>query len=198
MVQAAIYCRVSTADQSCDRQERDLLEFAKKMGYEVTHIFKETASGARNDRKERAKVIKLAQAKKIDLILVTELTRWGRSTIDLIGTLNELQARGVSVIAQTGMNFDLTTAQGKMMCTIVAAMAEFERDCLRERIRSGVANARARGKHLGRPKGRISDKLQRKIPQIKKMSSEGYSIRSIAKHLRCSPTTVQAVLKEAK
>ena len=76
---AALYCRVSTADQTCSRQERDLRAFAKKAGYKVVGVWKETASGAKDDRAERKKVLALAQARNIDVILVTELTRWGRS-----------------------------------------------------------------------------------------------------------------------
>jgi putative DNA-invertase from lambdoid prophage Rac len=69
---AALYCRVSTADQTCARQERDLRAFAKKAGYKVVGVWKETASGAKQERAERKKVLALAQARKIDVILVTE------------------------------------------------------------------------------------------------------------------------------
>jgi hypothetical protein len=69
------FCRVSIADQTCARQERDLRAFAKKAGYEITGVWKETASGAEDDRAERKEVLALAQARKIDVILVTELTR---------------------------------------------------------------------------------------------------------------------------
>jgi putative DNA-invertase from lambdoid prophage Rac len=89
---AALYCRVSTADQSCARQERDLKAFAKKAGYKIVGVWKETASGAKDDRKHRKEVLGLAQARKIDVILVTELTRWGRSMLDLLHTLQDLQA----------------------------------------------------------------------------------------------------------
>ncbi len=104
---AALYCRVSTADQTCSRQERDLRAFAKKAGYQVVGVWKETASGAKDNRAERKKVLALAQARNIDVILVTELTRWGRSMLDLLHTLQDLQAWGVSLIAQTGLQFDL-------------------------------------------------------------------------------------------
>ena len=103
----AIYCRVSTADQSCDRQERDLRAFAKRAGFEIVAVFKETASGAKNDRAERNKVMALARARKIDAILVTELSRWGRSTQDLVQTLDDLHGWKVSVLAQTGLSYDL-------------------------------------------------------------------------------------------
>jgi Resolvase, N terminal domain len=74
---AALYCRVSTADQSCARQERDLTAFAARAGYKVSGVFKETGSGAKLDRAERKKVIALAQRREIDAVLVTELSRWG-------------------------------------------------------------------------------------------------------------------------
>ena len=76
---AALYCRVSTADQTGAHQERDLRAFAKKAGYKVVGVWKEIASGAKQERAERKKVLALAQARKVDVILVTELTRWGRS-----------------------------------------------------------------------------------------------------------------------
>ena len=77
---AALYCRVSTADQSCERQERDLAAFAERAGYEVVGTYKEIASGVRLDRAERRKVLALAQRREIDAVLVTELSRWARST----------------------------------------------------------------------------------------------------------------------
>jgi DNA invertase Pin-like site-specific DNA recombinase len=73
----ALYCRVSTADQSCARQERDLTAFADRAGYEVIGVFKETGSGVKLDRVERRKVMALAQARRIDAVLVTKLSRWG-------------------------------------------------------------------------------------------------------------------------
>ena len=75
---AAFYCRVSTADQTCARQERDLRAFAKKAGYKIVGVWKEIASRAKQERAERKKVLALAQARKVDVILVTELIRWGR------------------------------------------------------------------------------------------------------------------------
>jgi putative DNA-invertase from lambdoid prophage Rac len=102
----AIYCRVSTQDQSCERQERDLAAFAVRAGYAVVGIYKETGSGVRVDRAERKEVMALAQARRIDAVLVTELSRWGRSTLDLLHTLKELESRRVSVIAMNGLAFD--------------------------------------------------------------------------------------------
>ena len=119
--------------------------FARRAGHQIFAVFKETASGADNARPERKKVIALAGARKIDAVLVSELTRWGRSTQDLVATLNDMHAWGVSVLAQTGLSFDLSTSSGKLMSTIFAGLAEFERDQIRERVKSGLAAARARG-----------------------------------------------------
>lgn len=124
----AIYCRVSTADQSCARQERDLAAFAERAGYEAVAVYKETASGVRHDRTERRKVMALAQRREIDAVLVTELSRWGRSATDLLATLRELEARRVSLVALNGMAFDLSTPHGRMMATVLAGIAEFERE----------------------------------------------------------------------
>jgi putative DNA-invertase from lambdoid prophage Rac len=121
---AALYCRVSTADQSCARQERDLTVFAARAGYEVVGVFRETGSGARADRAERRKVLALAQRREIDAVLVTELSRWGRSTLDLLHTLQELEARRVSLIAMSGLAFDLSTPHGRMLATVLAGIAE--------------------------------------------------------------------------
>lgn len=190
----ALYCRVSTADQSCERQERDLLAFAARAGQEVVGVWKETASGAKQDRLERQKVMALAQARSIEAIVVTELTRWGRSTIDLVHTLNDLQAWGVSLIAQTGLQFDLRTAQGKLVASLMSALAEFERDLLRERIRSGIAAAKARGKQFGRHPGhRI--KSDRLAPKVLQRVEEGGSYREIGKELNISKNTVGDIVK---
>ena len=189
---AALYCRVSTADQSCARQERDLKAFAKKAGYKIVGVWKETASGAKDDRKQRKEILGLAQARKIDVILVTELTRWGRSMLDLLHTLQDLQAWNVSLIAQTGLQFDLSTPQGKLIASLMAALAEFERDLLRERIRSGIAAAKAKGRTFGRKTGE-RPKADRLAPKVLRLLEEGRSYRFIAREVGLSPTTVLGI-----
>lgn len=190
----AIYCRVSSADQSCERQERDLLTYAERAGFEVVGIWKEVASGARDDRAQRKQVMAIARSREIDAVLVTELTRWGRSTIDLVHTLQELQAWGVSLIAQTGLQFDLSTPQGKLIASLMAALAEFERDLLRERVRSGMAAAKARGQTFGRRPGQRpkADKLG---AQVLEMVTAGHTYRTIAKALRIDKNTVTSIVK---
>jgi putative DNA-invertase from lambdoid prophage Rac len=194
---AALYCRVSTVDQTCVRQERDLRTFARKAGYKIVGVWKETASGAKDDRAERKQVLALAQARKIDVVLVTELTRWGRSMLDLFHTLNDLQVWGVSLVAQTGLQFDLRTAQGKLIASMMAALAEFERDLLRERVRSGIAAARKRGVIFGRRLGQRV-KSNRHAPRVLKLVGEGQSYREIGHRLGISKNTVLAIVKRAR
>ena len=124
---AAIYARVSTADQSCERQVSELKSFAERCGYDVAGTFKETASGASANRAARKKVMDLAQARQIDAVLVSELSRWGRSTQDLLATLHRLAGWKVSVVAMNGMTFELDTPHGRMMATMLAGIAQFER-----------------------------------------------------------------------
>jgi DNA invertase Pin-like site-specific DNA recombinase len=170
------------------------MAFATRAGYEVIGIWKETASGAKIDRAERQEIMALAQARQIDAILVTELTRWGRSTLDLFHTLHELQSWNVSVIAQTGLQFDLSTPQGKLFASLMSALAEFERDLLRERIRSGLAAAKARGKLLGRRPGQRV-KSDRLAPKVLQLVDEGWSYRKIGKELNLSKNTVNDIVK---
>jgi putative DNA-invertase from lambdoid prophage Rac len=196
----AIYCRVSTSEQDCDRQERDLIDYAKRAGFEVVEVFKETLSGIRKAKGkqpiERKKVMELAQAREIDAVLVTELTRWGRSTQDLMDTLGQLASWDVSLIAQTGLQFDLATPQGKLIANLMASLAEFEHDLLRERVQSGIAAAKARGQQFGRRPGyRPSDKL---APRVLELSKSGHSQRKIAAELGLSKTTVKEILKRNK
>lgn len=190
----AIYCRVSTTDQSCQRQVQDLLAYAQRAEFKVVGVWKETASGTRLNRVERQKVMALAQARKIDAILVTELTRWGRSTLDLIQTLQDLQSWDVSLIAQTGLQFDLATPQGRLIAQLMAALAEFERDLLSERVRSGLAAAKARGKVLGRQAGQRT-KSDLLAPKVIQMVEDKVSYRTIAHDLQLSKTTVTEIVK---
>jgi len=194
----ALYCRVSTSDQENDRQERDLGAYAERAGFEVVAVFRETLSGIRKAKGkqpvERKRAMALAQARKVDAVLVTELTRWGRSTQDLMDTLGQLASWNISLIAQTGLTFDLSTPQGKLIANLMASLAEFEHDLLRKRVRSGIAAAKARGQTFGRRKGyRPSDRYAPEVMRL--IGEEGYSQRRAAERLGISKTTVNEIVK---
>ncbi len=191
---AAIDARISTTDQSCQRQIAELTAFADRSGFEVLGIFKETASGARNNRLTRHRFLQLAQARRIDAVLVTELSRWGRSTQDLLDTLYQLAGWKVSLAAINGMTFELNTPHGRMMATLLAGIAQFERDLLSERVKSGLAAARARGKKLGRQPGQ-RPKSDRLAPKVLHAIDGGKSYRWIARDLGISKNTVADIVK---
>lgn len=163
----------------------------------MVKVFKETGSGTKLDRAERKKILALAQAREIDCVLVTELSRWGRSTIDLLGTLRELESWKVSVIAMSGMTFDISTPHGRMMATFLSGIAEFERDLISERVKSGLAAAKARGRKLGRQTGQ-RPKSDRLAPKVIALIEEGRSYRWIARDLGISKNTVMDIVKRSK
>lgn len=191
---AAFYCRVSTADQSCERQERDLAAFANRAGYEVVGTYKKTATGVRADRAERRKVMALVQRREVDAVLVTELSRWGRSTTDLLATLRELVARRVSLVALNGMTFDLSTQHGRMMATLLAAITKFEWELTVERIRSGIVAAKARGKKLGRQPGQ-RPKSDRLAPKVLALVAQGRSYHLVGRELGLSKNSLARIVK---
>jgi putative DNA-invertase from lambdoid prophage Rac len=191
---AAIYARVSTSDQSCERQIDELTRFVERGDFEIVGIFKETASGTKSNRVARNQIMELAQARKIDAVLVTELSRWGRSTQDLLETMDRLAGWNVSVIAMSGMTFELNTPHGRMMATMLAGIAQFERDLLSERVKSGLAAAKAQGKKLGRQKGQ-RPKADRLAPKVLELIEEGRSYRWIARDLAISKNTVGDIIK---
>jgi putative DNA-invertase from lambdoid prophage Rac len=167
-----------------------------RSGYDVVGTFKETGSGVKLDRAERRKVMALAQVRQIDAVLVAELSRWGRSTTDLLATLKELEARRVSVIALNGMAFDLSTPHGRMIATVLAGIAEFERELIQERIRSGIAAAIARGKRLGRQLGQ-RPKSDRLTPKVLALVERGRSYRLIGREVGLSKNTVAEIVKRS-
>ena len=195
-LRAAIYCRVSTSDQSCDRQRRDLVEYAARADYQIVGVFQEKASGALCDRSERNKVMELVRGRQVDVVLCTELSRWGRSIKDVVLTVDELSGRNVSLVCQKDFNGDLTTAHGKFILSVVAAFAELERNLNHDRVCSGLAAAKARGQQLGRPRG-PSPQTVRKRAAVLSLHQQGYSLRAIASQLKMSKNTVHRLVKRS-
>ena len=142
-------------------------------------------------------MLDLAQARQIDAVLVSELSRWGRSLLDLIETLQALQSWKVSMLAVSGLQLDLSTPHGKLLTGVLASLAEFERDLVRERVKSGLAAARARGKVLGRQKG-FRPKSDKLAPKVMKLVEAGQSYRQIAGELKIDKSTVMAIVRRAR
>jgi DNA invertase Pin-like site-specific DNA recombinase len=168
-----------------------------RSGFEVVGVFKETASGSKDSRPVRKEVLDLARKKFIQSVLVTELSRWGRNTSDLMTTLDDLQSWGVNLFALNGVNFDLSTAQGRMMAQVLSSIAEFERDLIKERVISGLASARARGVKLGRQRGDFfkSDKIALSVLTL---INQGVPYRTIANDRKINKSTVSNIVRRFK
>ena len=129
-----------------------------------------------------------AKQRKLDTILVWKLDRFGRSLKHLVNALAELESVGVAFVSLRD-GFDLTTPSGRLMFGVVAAMAEFERDLIRERVKAGIVNARAKGRRVGRKAVAIDHAA------LTAMRSQGRTIRDIAATLGCSRSLVHKTLQ---
>lgn len=158
-MKAAIYCRVSTEEQTTENQRLRLTEYAERQGG-VYSVFEETES-SRKTRPIKAHVLNQLRVKEFDTLLIYKLDRWARSSQELILELTELFNRGINIISLSD-NIDLSTATGKLQFQILSAFAEFERNLIRERTLEGLHRARKQGKTLGRPKGSTDRKRRRK------------------------------------
>ncbi|MFQ6585410.1 recombinase family protein [Priestia megaterium] len=138
------YMRVSTIDQNLDRQKKQLEEFG------CERIFFEKLTGMKRNRPELNKMLEYLRPK--DTVVVTDLTRLSRSTKDLIEIADLISQKGANLKSLKESWLDTTTAHGKMLFTIFAGIAQFERDLTSERTKEGILAARKRGKHPGRPK----------------------------------------------
>lgn len=122
---AVLYCQVSTTNQS-SVAERLPHRVAEQTDYQVVSTHQETATGVKLDWAERINVLAFTQWNEIDIVLVMELSRWGRNMTNLLAVLKELKARRVSLVALHGMTFDLTTRHGRMLATLLACITEFD------------------------------------------------------------------------
>ena len=152
-MRVGIYARVSTLDggQDTEVQLRDLRSYAQARGWTIADEYVDKGqSGAKDRRPELDRLMKDVRKRKVDLILCWRLDRLGRSLKHLILTLDELQSIGVGFVSYNE-NLDLTTSTGRLMFQLLGAFAEFERNLIRERVKAGLANAKAKGAKLGRP-----------------------------------------------
>jgi len=180
------YARVSTAEQNLELQKEALT----KMG--CTEIYEEKVSGAKKKRPELLKVI--ATLRKGDVLIVWKLDRLGRSTKELIQLVNEIQDKGAE-LKSLNDPIDTTTAHGKLAFHMFAALAEFERDVIRERTLAGLSTARARGRVGGRPPG-LSQKNQHIAIIAQRLYEEGQkTVTEICQELSIARPTLYSYLR---
>jgi len=189
-MRAALYARISTYDQqTLSMQMKVMREFVANRGWSIAVEMEETSSGVKK-REKKQTILQAAKRREVDVIVVWKLDRWGRSLVSLINELQDLNALGVGFVSITEA-LDFTTPSGKAMAGMLAVFAEFERDMLRERVKAGIAHARAKGKNHGRPKTAAL-----KADRVKQMFKDGFNKSQIAKELKISRTSVRRVLNE--
>ena len=178
------YARVSTHDQNLDLQ----LDALMKAGCDTKYIYKDTISGAKTERKGLSDA--LSHLRDRDTLVVWRLDRLGRTLKQLIELINDLNARGIG-FRSLQENIDTTTSGGKLVFHIFGALAEFEREVIRERTNAGLKAARARGRLGGRPK--VLDAKKVALATFLYESRE-HSIRDICETLHVSRATLYKYL----
>ena len=150
-MKVAIYCRVSTDKQTTDNQNVQLSEVADRNAWQVTATYSETISGSTKKRPELDRLMKSVLRKEVDLVMVWDISRLGRSLQHLVSLIAEFEEKGVNLYIHQNQ-IDTTTSAGKMMFHLCSVFAEYERELIRERVNLGLDRARKQGKRLGRPK----------------------------------------------
>jgi DNA invertase Pin-like site-specific DNA recombinase len=196
-MKTALYARVSTNDrgQTCETQLHALREFCKERGWAVTKEYSDTGiSGSKDRRPALDLLMKDAAKRKFDAVLVFKLDRFGRSTRHLLNSIAEFDSLGVAFVSLSD-SWDTSTPSGKLLFTVVAAMAEFERSLLIERVNSGIKRAQAAGTHCGRRKG--AGAIAVDMPAVRARISAGESLRGVARTLDVSPALLSKRLRAA-
>lgn len=182
----AIYARVSTSDQSCGMQLHELREYVTKRGWQVFEEYVDTGfSGASASRPQLDRLLADARLRKFEGVLVWKLDRWGRSVAHCVRSIQELVSLGVRFLSPTeSIDTGADSPMSKFLMHLFAAFAEMERGLIRERVRAGVRNAKAKGVALGRPR-----RVFRR-DQALRLRAEGMSWRNVAQTLDLPMSTV--------
>ena len=202
---AVIYARVSSMGnrQSTERQIEDLTRYAEDKGYDIVKVFQEHLSGAKSNQERGAlsECLEFCKAERPGTLMVTELSRLGRSTVEVLKAVEDLTAAGVNTYI-LDLNLSTLDERGeenpvaKMVLTGLALGAEMERKLILGRLNSGRTLAKSKGVKMGRPKGSAltNEDIQAKYPEVvRHLRKDKNSIREIAKLTGVSVSTVQRV-----
>jgi DNA invertase Pin-like site-specific DNA recombinase len=184
---AAIYARVSTVDQEPENQLQELRRYVQARGWTAVEHVDRGVSGAKDRRPALDQLLADARRRRFDVVVCWRLDRLGRNLRHLITLLDELQALGVAFVS-LAEGIDATTPAGKLQMHILGAIAEFERGRIVERVKAGLARAKAQGTRLGRPRRRIDPERLAAVA--------GLPAREAARHLGIPRSTLQRWLAQ--
>src|ERR1022692_3513627 len=186
-IRAALYARISTLNHGQDPevQLRELREFCHQRGFTIAQEYVDRGiCGSREQRPALDKLIADCRKRIVDAVVVYRYDRFARSLRQLVNALDEFRALGIEFIS-IHEGVDTSTPNGRLVFGIFASIAEFERELIRDRVKSGLRNARAKGKRLGRPR-KIVD-----AARIGRLRAQGVSWRKIARQMECSARTAR-------
>jgi DNA invertase Pin-like site-specific DNA recombinase len=192
-VRIGIYARVSTADQDCSQQLRDLRQYSAARGWQIQGEYVDHAvSGTKESRPAMNRLIEAARRRAVDAIVCWKIDRWGRSMPAFVSSVQELCSLGVRFIAVTqGIDTDESNPTARLMLNLLAAFAEFERELIVERTRAGLQRARREGRVGGRPR------LVVNRAKVVALDAAGKTAREVAYELGISAASVCRILREA-
>src|SRR5579872_3280190 len=192
-MRAAIYARVSTSDQNNAIQVRELTDYVRHRGWELAGTYEDKLSGARISRPGLDRLMADARQRRFDAVLVWKLDRFGRSLVHCVSGIQELASLGVRFIATSqGLDTDESNPASKLLLHILAAVAQFERELIRERVAAGMRSAQAKGTRSGNPIGRPKVVFDR--TEVHKLRQQGLSLAKIALRTRLSRGTIFRIL----
>lgn len=187
-MKVALYCRVSTGEQTVENQKRDLLRYCQTRKWDIVKIFEDTGiSGAISARPALDDLMRQARKHRFETVLVWKFDRFARSTQHLLSALQEFQSLGIDFVS-FGEGVDTSTPMGRMIFTFLGGISEFELSILKDRVRSGIARAKSEGVRCGRPPLSID------TADIVRLRQEGKSLRQIAKAMGIGCGTVHRAL----
>jgi DNA invertase Pin-like site-specific DNA recombinase len=188
----AVYARVSTPEQDPDVQLAPLRSHAVQRGWEIVEEFVDRGvSGAKDRRPALDRLMKAVWAGRFHVVVVWRFDRFARSVKHLVGALETFRSFNIGFVSLQEQ-LDTSTPIGQAMFTIIGAMAQLERDIIRERVKAGLERARARGIRLGRPRAEVAPH------ELMTLQAQGLSSGEIARRLRCSRSTVRRYLAAAQ
>lgn len=190
MIKVALYTRVSTKKQDQGSQRAELLDFCQRRSLTIVGEYTDIASGSKTDRAGLEEVMRLVRKGKIDAVMCFKLDRLGRSLAHLSHVLSELIAYNVAlIIPSQGIDTSSSNPASRLQVNVLCAVAEFEKDIIRERVIAGLEVARLKGKRLGRPPCSPVVRVR-----VLKLKESGYSVRGIAALVGVSNGLVQNML----